>query len=247
MSLGGNQAPVCMSADCVQTASKFLNAIDAEADPCHNFARFACGNFFAGSNPNATVSELVQSEISARREFERVFDASALESEANDIGVANLRYLYRTCMNRSAIDEGVELLKRELIAPLGGWPLISNNWDEAFSGHSGALNFNWVWFNFISKLQTMGFRSDMFFGLRSYRNYTDGKNYLMVTPPSLGEAAMSKEFRKENEAFLYRTLETFGGDRTKNGYDINYLGDFTLELIKVSIIIADDGKKFIKF
>lgn len=43
--VAGLKAKTCLTAQCVQTASYLLNAMDQTADPCVDFFQFACGSW----------------------------------------------------------------------------------------------------------------------------------------------------------------------------------------------------------
>ncbi|GFQ78568.1 endothelin-converting enzyme homolog [Trichonephila clavata] len=124
----------CTTPACVTAAATILNSLDQTVDPCEDFYRYACGGW-TKSNP------LPEDKTSFSR-FEKLSDDNnrilkyVLEDDRFELkGEAEkkARNMYRSCMNKTRIEElGAQPLL-ELLKKMGGWSISGDfsikDWD----------------------------------------------------------------------------------------------------------------------
>jgi len=93
---------VCLTKECIHTASKVLSKIKHEVEPCDNFYEFACGTYLEEENiPDDKVSISTFSVISDKlqEQLKDIITADRPDTEPKHFRLPNL--LYRACMNKS--------------------------------------------------------------------------------------------------------------------------------------------------
>ncbi|XP_004926376.1 neprilysin-4 [Bombyx mori] len=110
----------CLSEACVNTASRVLEALNKDVDPCHDFYEFACGGWIK-KNP---VPEWATSwdQLAKLRE-QLVVDLREVLEAADDEGlpqsVIKAKSLYRTCIDTDKLEaQGIKPIQ-ELLEKLG--------------------------------------------------------------------------------------------------------------------------------
>ncbi|XP_076472675.1 neprilysin-1-like [Babylonia areolata] len=126
---------MCVSSTCVSTAAQLMAAMDQEADPCQDFFQYACG----GWNRRHVIPEDQHSYTT----FEKLHDElqlvlrQLLEQERTDHDSAatlKAKTLYESCVNTTQINDIGDAPLRKIMADLGGWPIITKDWDpDSFS------------------------------------------------------------------------------------------------------------------
>ena len=121
---------VCMSVECVKTASALLSAMDLTANPCHDFFTYACGNW--------NKQHLISDDRSSISTFEVMADnlqvilKSLLEepvsSTYDNSATIKAKTFYKSCMKIEKIEEIHDTPLKELIQNYGGWPVTNENW-----------------------------------------------------------------------------------------------------------------------
>ncbi|XP_071109862.1 neprilysin-like isoform X2 [Haliotis cracherodii] len=123
---------LCLTTDCVKASSRLINAMDASADPCEDFFQYACGNW---NNINVIPDDRATfNTFSKLRDEIQVMLKGLLEEPVTDKDSAATRkakYLYDSCVNETQIDiQGLGPVK-QLLAELGGWPVVlDSEWKE---------------------------------------------------------------------------------------------------------------------
>ncbi|KAH8381748.1 hypothetical protein KR093_011645, partial [Drosophila rubida] len=164
---------VCLTKECIHTASKVLSKINFEVEPCDNFYEFACGAYIEEETiPDDKVAVSTFSVISDKlqEQLKDIITADRPDTEPKHFRLPNL--LYRACMNKSECAQEshiewsylicnsfaalIESLGATPIAKiaksLGGWPLIEGDkWNE---------DNNWTWQEQVKKFRTAGFSMD---------------------------------------------------------------------------------------
>uniref|UniRef100_A0A2M4BCZ6 Putative m13 family peptidase n=1 Tax=Anopheles marajoara TaxID=58244 RepID=A0A2M4BCZ6_9DIPT len=123
------QSNICLTDECVRTASSLLAAMDRSADPCKDFFQFACGTW--------NKMHVIPEDRSSISTFEVLADQQqailkgVLEEPVNkedNRATKKAKAFYKSCMNL----EQIRLLDvhalRAALKRLGGWPVIEKNW-----------------------------------------------------------------------------------------------------------------------
>ncbi|XP_033167084.1 neprilysin-2 [Drosophila mauritiana] len=149
----GDSGDVCLTQECIHTASTVLRKMKPEVEPCDNFYEFACGTYLEEENiPDDKVSISTFSVISDKlqEQLKDIITAERPETEPKHFRLPNL--LYKACMNKTLIETlGPEPITR-VAERLGGWPLIK--------GDSWNADDSWTWQEQVKKFRTAGFSMD---------------------------------------------------------------------------------------
>ncbi|XP_017847714.1 neprilysin-2 isoform X2 [Drosophila busckii] len=144
---------VCLTKECIHTASTVLSKINSEVEPCDNFYEFACGSYVEQENiPDDKVSISTFSVISDKlqEQLKDIITADRPDTEPKHFQLPNL--LYRACMNKTLIETlGPEPITK-IAKSLGGWPLLV--------GDSWNADNTWSWQEQVKKFRGAGFSMD---------------------------------------------------------------------------------------
>ncbi|XP_026480017.1 neprilysin-1-like [Ctenocephalides felis] len=125
----GPQKPICLTEDCIKTASTLLSAMDHTADPCEDFFRYACGSW--------NKKHVIPEDRSSISTFEVLADQQQLilkgvleEPIGEDDNQATIKAktFYKSCVDIQQIRKIGDGPLRNVITSLGGWPVLDDNW-----------------------------------------------------------------------------------------------------------------------
>ncbi|KAK0074956.1 hypothetical protein PV325_007594 [Microctonus aethiopoides] len=178
---------LCTTPACINAASEIINNMNSSVNPCDDFYRFACGTFLHKTSiPDDKVSVNTFSVISdqVQEQLKKSIGEPIMPDDTKPIKL--VKNLYKSCMDKKAIeDQGVEPLLK-ILKKLGGWPVLEGDkWDEN--------NFNWI--ESVYKFRDEGYSVDYFFDFSigvDLKNST--KRVIDLDQPSLG---LSREFLVE--------------------------------------------------
>ncbi|XP_053676646.1 neprilysin-1-like [Anopheles nili] len=120
---------ICLTDECVRTASSLLAAMDRTADPCKDFFQFACGTW--------NRMHVIPEDRSSISTFEVLADQQqailkgVLEEPVNkedNRATKKAKAFYKSCMNLEQIRKRDVQALRKSLQKLGGWPVIEKNW-----------------------------------------------------------------------------------------------------------------------
>ncbi|CAH1378010.1 endothelin-converting enzyme homolog isoform X2 [Tenebrio molitor] len=101
---------LCLSEQCINTASNVLQAMDRSADPCTDFYQYSCGGWMA-SNPvpdwTATWDRLALLRESLMQSMKQLLERGDEINSSNSSeleGIRKARALYRTCMDTATLE-----------------------------------------------------------------------------------------------------------------------------------------------
>ncbi|XP_011494888.1 PREDICTED: membrane metallo-endopeptidase-like 1 isoform X1 [Ceratosolen solmsi marchali] len=225
---------ICLTPGCIHTASLILENMDTSVEPCDDFYRFACGNFLKNTvipddktsvNTFSIISDKLQKQL--RSSIEE-------ESNINDPRPFRLvKTLYKSCMNKSKIEEqGLDPLHK-ILKELGGWPvLMGDNWIDS--------NFNWK--ESVYKFRRMGYSVDYFLDFSigiDLKNST--KRVIDLDQASLGLSReyLSKGFNdkivKAYYIYMVDIAEILGADRQYAMKELKDSLEFEIKLANISL------------
>ncbi|KAL1491391.1 hypothetical protein ABEB36_011995 [Hypothenemus hampei] len=121
---------VCLTEECVRTASSLLSAMDHTADPCIDFFQYACGTW--------NKKHVIPEDRSSISTFEVMADQlqlilkDVLEEpitlEDND-ATRKAKTFYNTCMDIFQIRKFGDQSLKDVLDSLGGWPVTQPTWN----------------------------------------------------------------------------------------------------------------------
>ncbi|XP_072385133.1 neprilysin-1-like [Diabrotica undecimpunctata] len=120
---------ICLTEECVRTASSLLAAMDHNVDPCVDFFQYACGTW--------NKVHLIPEDKSSISTFEVMADQlqvilkGVLEEPLNlndNDATRKAKIFYSTCMDLNNIRKTGDRPIREVLNQLGGWPVLKQNW-----------------------------------------------------------------------------------------------------------------------
>ncbi|CAH2003353.1 unnamed protein product [Acanthoscelides obtectus] len=120
---------LCLTEECVRTASSLLSAMDQAIDPCTDFFQYACGTW--------NRMHVIPEDKSSISTFEVMADQlqvvlkGLLEDPINlrdNDATRKAKLFYNSCTNLSDIRKVGDKPIRQIIAQLGGWPVLNSNW-----------------------------------------------------------------------------------------------------------------------
>ncbi|CAG9759483.1 unnamed protein product [Ceutorhynchus assimilis] len=124
-----SRARVCLTEECVRTASSLLSAMDHMADPCIDFFQYACGTW--------NRKHVIPEDRSSISTFEVMADQlqvilkgvleEPLTLEDND-ATRKAKTFYNTCMDIFQIRKLGDEPLRTVLDSLGGWPITKPSW-----------------------------------------------------------------------------------------------------------------------
>ncbi|BET01375.1 Peptidase family M13 [Nesidiocoris tenuis] len=111
---------VCYSTNCVRSAANLLESMNASANPCDNFFKYACGKWktnHAGPEPYWSNSWFIDRSAIQKRDVIQFL--SKKDDDDDPQGVKDARKVFLACLDIDAQDEtGIELLF-ELLDKIG--------------------------------------------------------------------------------------------------------------------------------
>ncbi|XP_049865226.1 neprilysin-4-like [Pectinophora gossypiella] len=139
----------CISEDCVGTASRILDALNKDVDPCTDFYEFACGGWIKKNPvPDWATSWDQLAKLRERLVTDLKELLEARDDEEMPSSVLKAKALYRTCVNTDKLEEeGIKPIQR-LLQTLGLPPRppseVSTNftWEETAARGRRMLGLN---------------------------------------------------------------------------------------------------------
>ncbi|KAJ8668515.1 hypothetical protein QAD02_010178 [Eretmocerus hayati] len=238
-----NREIVCMTPECVRSASKLLEYMDPNVDPCDDFYNFACGSFMKNTvipSSKSSISTISFAQDDILLKLKKIMDSDADADE--DVFLRMLKIFYRSCMDKVSIEkQGIQPLRR-LLETLGGWPVIEDNWDES--------NFSWI--DFTWKNKKVGLPIDYFpvplilKSINKTSNVTDFRRpavavhrNLIYVPNNQHEKSFEIEearLLKAYHNYMVDVAVSFGADRDRAMVELQEALDFEYDLtVKISL------------
>ncbi|PIC48133.1 hypothetical protein B9Z55_007229 [Caenorhabditis nigoni] len=238
---------VCSTPGCVRAATHFLNAMNTSVNPCEDFFEFACGQWndqhpipddMFAFGTFAYAREQVRQQL-------RVLLEQEVVTESESINMA--RATYRSCMNKTQLDELKTGPLIETLTELGEWPLLHESWKKTTFNLTNLL---------VNSRRDYGV--DVFFQLYIYADSKNtSRNTLFIDQSTLALGRGTRDYYLNTTLFsshmtAYRKylrniaqILKADGNLTRNDADMNAdiekIIDFEIELAK--IIVAEDERR----
>ncbi|XP_075972535.1 endothelin-converting enzyme 1-like isoform X1 [Anticarsia gemmatalis] len=219
----------CLSEECVGTASRILQALNKDVDPCTDFYEFACGGWI---KRNPVPDWATSWDQLARLREQLVSDLRELLEAKDDDGlpqsVRKAKSLYRTCVNTDKLEvEGIKPIQN-VLESLG---LPANPPVEA------STNFSWVEvagrgrrvlaLNVLLSVQVA----------EDVRNTSRNRVVIEQVPPGFSERYLlqPEQFSHELEQYhkYIKSMMTIADSTTDAGQFADDIIDFSKKLAKI--------------
>lgn len=144
----------CQSPECIATAADVLDTLNQNVNPCDNFYNFACGGLINGtllSDEMMTVNQYSKVYQKMIRQLLALISEEPTENEIRPFSL--VKRFFKSCMNRTRIEEdGIKPLVA-LKESLGGWPCVDGDeWDSS-----------WNWIRAARKARRLGLGTNYLF------------------------------------------------------------------------------------
>uniref|UniRef100_A0A8C7ULB3 Membrane metallo-endopeptidase-like 1 n=1 Tax=Oncorhynchus mykiss TaxID=8022 RepID=A0A8C7ULB3_ONCMY len=120
---------VCTTPECVTSAARLLQNMDATVEPCQNFYQYACGGWLERHVIPETSSRHSVFDI-LRDRLEIVLKGQTTESDQDRDAFKKAKTLYSSCMNETLIEQRDSQPLMLLIDSIGDWPAASEDWNS---------------------------------------------------------------------------------------------------------------------
>nr|CAD7261573.1 unnamed protein product [Timema shepardi] len=221
-SLALNGSPVIQHhpTSCIPLASAVLSSMDLNVDPCDNFYDFACGQFIKKTtipDEKSSVNRFTLISDELQMQLRQIVDEPVKDDDLQPFRLA--KDLFRSCINKSRIEDRGLGPFRELLKELGGWPVLEGDaWNEA----------DFTWLNAVYKFRKAGYSVD----------------YFMDFSLDQGQLGLSREFlikglsEKHTKAYHQYQIDVatlFGADKTRVEREMREALDFEIKLANISL------------
>lgn len=119
-------------------ARTMMNYMDKTANPCDDFYQYACGNWSkhnpipkdkAGYDTFETLRESLDVVLKNLLEEPIMKDYENSDDDDDDDAVVKAKHLFQSCMNNDILEKRLEKPLLAILEELGGWPILSPNWN----------------------------------------------------------------------------------------------------------------------
>ncbi|XP_070505178.1 neprilysin-2-like isoform X2 [Chironomus tepperi] len=170
---------ICLTSGCVRAASKILEKMDENIDPCDDFFAFSCNQYNKNTNvPDDKSSVNIFSTINDNlKEQLRTIVTSPIED--NEIeSFKNIKKLFKACFNESLIEEQELKPLIDIHNELDGWPVVKGHlWNES----------KWTWQQSVIDFKNYGFSTNSIFAFTVDIDLKNtSKRIISIDQPYLG-------------------------------------------------------------
>ncbi|XP_055373967.1 neprilysin-2 [Condylostylus longicornis] len=225
---------ICLTKECIHTASKILDSMESSIEPCDDFYRFACGNFLkktAIPEDKVTVNTFSEIGDELQQQLKELITEEAPEDSPKPFKMIN--WLYKSCMNKSLIEErGIKPIQ-QIAESIGGWPVVLG---EKWNADS------WTWQETTKKFRRLGYSVDYIIDFSVGIDLKNSTSRIIdLDQPSLG---LSREYLIKGfgdplvDAYYKYMIDIaviFGADREKATEELKESIEFEMALANISL------------
>ncbi|XP_055538182.1 neprilysin-1-like [Wyeomyia smithii] len=228
---------VCLSEECVRTASSLLAAMDQSVDPCVDFFQFACGTWNKKHVIPEDRSSISTFEVLADQQqmiLKGVLEES-IESSDNEATI-KAKMFYKSCMDLQQIRKiGIRPL-RYVLSLLGGWPVIEQTWTPPNTSVEHLLGV-------LRGVYSEPVLVELYVGADDKNS---SKNTLQIDQLVLALPSRDYYLKASSEGdikayhrYMTQIAVLLGGDATKASRELMDVVDFEVRLANASLPEAD--------
>ncbi|CAH0557229.1 unnamed protein product [Brassicogethes aeneus] len=227
------QSKICLSAGCIHTASRVLEAMDQSVDPCDDFYQFSCGNFQKKTNIPDDKSSVTSFSIISdmlQEQLRTMIEEPISENEPKPFQLT--KKLYKACMNKTKIEEEGMTTINSILKDLGGWPLLEDNWNEG--------TFDWR--QSVYKFRKFGYSVDYFLDFSVGIDLKNSsKRVIDLDQASLGLRreflikGMDEKLVKAYFDYMVDISVMFGADRKRALTELKESLEFEIKMAEISL------------
>ncbi|XP_036083766.1 membrane metallo-endopeptidase-like 1 [Rousettus aegyptiacus] len=191
---------LCTTPGCVMAASRILQNMDLQQEPCDDFYQYACGGWLRHhvipeTNSRYSVFDILRDKLEVI--LKRVLENSTSKDRP---AVQKAKMLYRSCMNESVIEKRGSQPLLDILAAVGGWPVAMDKWNDT-------VGPTWELEHQLAVMNTQ-FNRRVLIDLFVWNDDQDSSRHIIyIDQPSLGMPSREYYFRegsnrKVREAYL---------------------------------------------
>ncbi|XP_059158497.1 neprilysin-1-like [Physella acuta] len=223
---------ICLTAGCINAASRLIVSMDTSVHPCDDFFEFSCGNWNrlntipndrAIYNTFTKLGDDIQTILKSLLEQE-------IQPELDSEATKKVKIVYNSCLNETLIDkEGLRPIN-QLFEEFGGWPILEG---DAWESKTETLSLLVNQFNYNTK------------ALVDHLVGADDKNpelnIIQLDQPELGMP--SPDYFLYDDAnskllvykrFALQMAEALGAEAQTAKRDVDAMIDFEIQLAKIT-------------
>ncbi|XP_054161796.1 neprilysin-2-like [Oppia nitens] len=179
-----------------------MDTIDESVNPCHDFYQFSCGKWIDNKQipeDRPAVNQFSELSDKLNKQLKGLIQNINLKTESRPF-IRNIKHFYDSCLNTSLLEQLGNKPLDDLIAKLGGWPVVS-----------GSYWSNIQWTDVYLRLHDVGVINSMLFSLDiQIDDKNNSRRILTIDRSSFGLMSRDAMLKGDNDKSIkaYKTLIT---------------------------------------
>lgn len=121
-----DEAKVCTSPECVQSAAFILDGINSSVDPCDDFFTFACGNWIKNHpipDDKERYGNFDELAVKVRNQYKELLSATSQDNETE--AIKKTKTMYKACLDEEKVWNLTQPMVLDTLNKYGGWPIAN--------------------------------------------------------------------------------------------------------------------------
>lgn len=146
-----NNVGMCLTPDCIHSASSVMEKLDLSINPCDDFYDFACGNFIKTTNIPEDKSSVNMFTLIDDTLADQLSSLLSSDPSPTDIKPFILaKFMYASCLATTEIESTAHQTLHKLLDQIGGWPVLKREkWNDT-----------WTWEKITKESASLGLPSN---------------------------------------------------------------------------------------